>query len=165
MPKNGFSNKVCVLSAEEIEDWYSQNIEPRCSDHDHITAREANLEVYPWQTVNQTECHQLSRVVGQNKGRICIQRLRAYTWAIRYSRTEIARGIPGKKGTYGPGIPAQVLVQCAAQVGGKWNRPSNGFPEKMVAQRKAEQKFIEDLNRFGELRDLNAAGNRPTSTP
>ena len=74
---------VCVVSVDEVEAWRRHGSEPNCAEHRHITEREARLYVCPWQTVSQTEAVPTAKVVGQHKGRVCIQMIGAHQWRTR----------------------------------------------------------------------------------
>jgi len=74
---------VCLISAEEAEMWQQAGTAPDCAEHRHISEREARLYVHPWQTISQTESTPTAKVVGQHKGRVCIQMIAAQQWKTR----------------------------------------------------------------------------------
>jgi hypothetical protein len=87
---------VRVLATDEVEAWQQRGAEPKCSEHRHITEREARLYVYPWQTINQTQSKPTAKVVGQQHGRVCIQMIAAHQWKTRsksYLPAEAGMGI------------------------------------------------------------------------
>ncbi|MCI0348186.1 MAG: hypothetical protein L0Z53_02070 [Acidobacteriales bacterium] len=77
---------VCVVSAEEVDAWQRQGIEPNCAEHRHISEKDARLYVFPWQTVAMSESIPTAKIVGRHKGRVCIQMIGANEWK-RQSRS------------------------------------------------------------------------------
>src|SRR5262249_9764854 len=46
---------VCVVSAEEVDAWQRQGIEPDCREHRHVTENDARLYVQPPRTMTDEE--------------------------------------------------------------------------------------------------------------
>jgi len=95
---------VCVVSAEEVDAWQRQGIEPDCSEHRHVSERDARLFVAPWQTINQTEALPTAKIVGRHKGRVCIQMIAAQVW-----RTQSRSYMPPESGMRYLAISTQQL--------------------------------------------------------
>ena len=74
---------VCVVSAEEAEAWQRNGTEPNCAEHRHITERDARLYVYPWQSITTSDAMPTAKIVGQHKGRVCIQMIAAQEWKMQ----------------------------------------------------------------------------------
>jgi hypothetical protein len=74
---------VCLISAEEAEAWQQAGTAPDCTEHRHMSEREARLLVYPWQCISSSESAPVAKIVGQHKGRVCIQMIAAQQWQAR----------------------------------------------------------------------------------
>lgn len=80
---------VCVVSGEEVETWNETGVPPDCSEHRHISQRDARMYVYPWQSIGG-DAAPTAKIVGQHKGRVCIQMIAAREWKTR-SRSNLPR--------------------------------------------------------------------------
>ena len=95
---------VCVVSAEEVDAWQRQGVEPNCCEHKHVTENDARLLVFPWQSINSSECAATAKIVGKHKGRVCIQMIGAQEW-----RTQSRSYMPAESGMRYLAISTQQL--------------------------------------------------------